>query len=260
MKYIQDISWYKDGYLNSGLTKKETPHYSFYFQKGSLTEQDIKNIIDIKEAHYKKILNWLDLNNSRKINYYLYQSLKEKMDLMGDDSLGNTIWEELEIENEKTDSKKFEIHVVYNEKCKFIGEHEDTHLLSLPWGVSIYLFCEGLAQSMEDNFMGEDLHVVAKKLLQENKLYPLEWLCSNNNWGNVEPIIIYPQVGSFSKFIIEEYGKDKFKQIYQNTSRYFDTIKNLSEIERTYYRTINQLEFEWLSFLKKANTIEKIST
>jgi hypothetical protein len=182
------------------------------------------------------------------------------MDLMGDDSLGNAIWEELEVKDEKFNSKKFEIHVVYNEKCKFIGEHEDTHLLSLPWGLSIYLFCEGLAQSIEDNFMGEDLHMVAKKLLQENKLYPLEWLCSNNNWGNVEPIIIYPQVGSFSKFIIEEYSKDKFKQIYQNTSRYFDTIKNLSEIERTYYRTINQLEFEWLSFLKKANTIEKIST
>lgn len=249
MQYIQDISWYKNNYLTSGLIKEETPHYFFYFQKGSLTEKDIKSIIDTKEVHYEKILNWLGLSNNRKIDYYLYPSLKEKVILMGDDSPGNAIWEELEIEDEKSDSKKFEIHVVYNEKCKFIGEHEDAHLLSLPWGLSIYLFCEGLAQSMEDNFMGKDLHVVAKKLLQENKLYPIKWLCENNNWKNVEPIIIYPQVGSFSKFIIEEYGKDKFKELYQSTSRHFDTLKNLSEIEKICHKTIDQLENEWLDFI-----------
>ena len=186
MKYIQDISWYRNNYLNVNLIKEETPHYFFYFPKESLAEKNIKSIIDIKEVHYEKVLNWLKLNNNRKINYYLYSSLKEKEFLMGDNSPGNAIWEELEIENREFNSKKFEIHVVYNEKCKFIGEHEDTHLLSLPWGLSIYLFCEGLAQYMEDSFMGEDLHVVAKKLLQKNELYSLEWLFSNNNWNNVD--------------------------------------------------------------------------
>ena len=44
----------------------------------------------------------------------------------GDDSLGNAIWKEVD-----TNPRKFEIHVIYNEKCKFVGEHEDTHLLSL---------------------------------------------------------------------------------------------------------------------------------
>lgn len=250
MKYTQDIGWYKDDYLNGGFIKKESAHYAFYFQKGSMAEQDIKDIIEIKESPYAKILSWLGLYNDRKIDYYLYPSLKEKITLMGDDSPGNAIWEELSIEDGKADSKKFEIHVVYNEKCKFIGEHEDTHLLSLPWGLSIYLFCEGLAQYMEDGFMGEDLHVVAKKLFQENKLYPLEWLCANNNWKNVEPIIIYPQAGSFAKFIIEKYGKDKFRELYQNTSRNFETSKNINEIERAYHKDIGQLEQEWLDFLK----------
>jgi hypothetical protein len=250
MKYIQDISWLKDDYLNNGFAKEESPHYSFYFRKGSLVERDIAKIIDIKEGHYEKILSWLELDNGRKIDYYLYPSSKEKIALMGDNIPGNAIWEELSIEDGRADSKKFEIHVVYNENCKFIGEHEDTHLLSLPWGLSIYLFCEGLAQYMEDSFMGEDLHVVAKKLFQENKLYPLEWLCANSNWNNVEPVIIYPQAGSFAKFIIEKYGKDKFKKSYQNTSRHFETSQNLFEIERIYAKNINQLEQEWLDFLK----------
>lgn len=251
MKYIQDISWYRNNYLNINLIKEETPHYFFYFQKESLAEKNIKSIIDIKEVHYEKVLNWLKLNNNRKINYYLYPSLKEKKFLMGDNSLGNAIWEELEIENRESNSKKFEIHVVYSEKCKFIGEHEDTHLLSLPWGLSIYLFCEGLAQYMENSFMGEDLHVVAKKLLQKNKLYSLEWFLANNNWNNVDSIVIYPQVGSFIKYLIESYGKENFKKVYQSTSRKKETAENSLEINKVYQKNINQLEKEWHLFLKK---------
>jgi hypothetical protein len=250
MKYKQDISWYKNTYLNKDFNKKWSPHYLLHFPKGSLSELNIENIINTKENHYKKITNWLNLNNNQKINYYIYPSIKEKLSLMGDDSPGNAIWEELSIENGRASSKRFEIHVIYNEKCKFIGEHEDTHLLSLPWGLSIYLFCEGLAQYMENNFMGKDIHAIAQKLFQEKKLYPLEWLCDNNNWKDVKPIIIYPQSGSFSKFIIEKYGKDSFKDLYRNTSRAFENTINLSKIEKIYHKKIEQLESEWLDFLK----------
>jgi hypothetical protein len=250
MKYLQNIDWYKNDYLNNDFVKRESSHYFFYFQKGSLAEKDIQNIINIKETHHEKILNWLKLNNNRKISYYLYPSIKEKMILMGDDSPGNAIWKEIEIINREHRSKKFEIHVVYNEKCKFIGEHEDTHLLSLPWGLSIYLFCEGLAQYMEGNFMGNDLHLVTKKLSQENKLYPIKWLCNNNNWKTIKPTVIYPQVGSFVKFLKDNYGKDKFKKVYKSTSRNYDIAKNLLKIENIYSKNINTLEKEWIDKLK----------
>ncbi|MDD5568986.1 MAG: hypothetical protein PHG23_01050 [Candidatus Pacebacteria bacterium] len=242
MKYIQNIPWYKPDYLNQPFNKEESLHYFFYFQKGSLAEQNRKNIVDTKENHYKKILSWLNLDNNRKIGYFLYPSLKEKAALMGDNSPGNAIWQELE----NNVPKKFEIHVVYDEKCKFIGEHEDTHLLSLPWGLSIYLLCEGLAQYMENSFMDKELYAVSGDLLRENKLYSLEWLCDNNNWEEVEPTIIYPQVGSFAKFLLEQYGKDKFKEVYQNTSRNSDISENLSRIEKIYSKSIGELEKEWI--------------
>ncbi len=247
MKYIQNISWYKSDYLNQSFNKEESLHYVFYFPKGSLVEKDIKEIVRLKEKHYSKIIFFLELENSRKIDYYIYSSIKEKALLMGDDSPGNAIWKELE----NNVPKKFEIHVVYSEKCKFVGEHEDTHLLSLPWGLSIYLFCEGLAQYMEDSFMNKDLHLASKELLNENKLYPIQWLCDNNNWQNVEPTIIYPQVGSFIRFLIEQYGKDKFKEVYQNISRNHDMFKNLFEIERVYSKDISQLEKEWKDFIEQ---------
>lgn len=249
MEYIQSLPWYKKEYLNEEWNKEESLHYIFHFEKESLVNQDINPIIELKESHYTKILKWLDVNNDKKINYYIYSSIKEKTLLMGDDSPGNAIWEELTIEQGRYESKKFEIHVVYNEKCKFIGEHEDTHLLSLSLGLSIYLFCEGLAQFMEDNFMGNDLHKVAKKLKEENKLYPIKFLCSNENWSNVESVIIYSQVGSFIKFLISKYSKESFRSAYQNTSRSCALSENIKAIEKVYNKDILELESEWLGYI-----------
>lgn len=251
MKYTQDIPWYKNDYLVYPFNKEESLHYIFNFQKNSLAEKNIKEIVKLKEEHHLKILSFLELDNNRKIDYYIYSSIQEKNLLMGDDSPGNAIWEELENNN----PKKFEIHVVYNEKCRFIGEHEDTHLLSLPWGLSIYLFCEGLAQYMENTFLNRDLHSAAKELMEEGKIYSIDFLCNNNNWEHVEPTIIYPQVGSFIKYLIEYYDKENFKRVYQNTSREKEITENLLEIEKIYQKNINQLEKEWLLFLKKNNTI-----
>lgn len=251
MKYTQDIPWYKNDYLVYPFNKEESLHYIFNFQKNSLAEKNIKEIVKLKEEHHLKILSFLELDNNRKIDYYIYSSIQEKNLLIGDDSPGNAIWEELENNN----PKKFEIHVVYNEKCRFIGEHEDTHLLSLPWGLSIYLFCEGLAQYMENTFLNRDLHSAAKELMEEGKIYSIDFLCNNNNWEHVEPTVIYPQVGSFIKYLIEYYGKENFKRGYQNTSREKEITENLLEIEKIYQKNINQLEKEWLLFLKKNNTI-----
>jgi len=248
MTYKQNIPWYKNEYLNQEWERDESSHYVFYSKKESLAKQNLNNIIALKENHYSKIVQWLGIDNNKKINYYLYSSIKEKLALMGDNSPGNAIWEELDVNN---NPRKTEIHAVYNEKCKFIGEHEDTHLLSLPWGLSIYLFCEGLAQYMEDNFIDEDLHVITKKLLQENKLYAVDFLCTNNNWVEVVPTIIYPQVGSFIKYLIEIHGKEKFQELYQNTSRNYDTPKNLLEIEKIYKKNAKELETEWKKLISQ---------
>ncbi|HNY36230.1 MAG TPA: hypothetical protein PLD14_00960 [Candidatus Pacearchaeota archaeon] len=247
MEYKQNISWYKNDYLYKSLAKKESLHYNFYFLKNSLAEKDIKKIVKLKEKHYKKILSWLNLNNTRKIDYYIYSSLKEKSSLMGDNSPGNAIWKKLNTSNVP---QKFEIHCVYNKSCKFIGEHEDTHLLSLPWGLSIYLFCEGLSQYMENNFMGEKLNIAAIKLLKNGNLYPIRYLYDNKNWENVKQIIIYPQAGSFTKFLIKKYGKNNFKHLYQNTSRKNTVTFNLLKIKKIYRKDIKQLEEEWINYLK----------
>lgn len=61
MRHIQNTSWYKSDYLNRPFNKEESLHYVFYFPKNSLAEKDIKEIVELKEKHYAKILSFLEL-------------------------------------------------------------------------------------------------------------------------------------------------------------------------------------------------------
>ncbi len=108
---------------------------------------------------------------------------------------------------------------------------------------------------MENTFLNRNLHLVTKELMEEGKIYSIDFICNNNNWEHVEPTIIYPQVGSFIKYLIEYYNKENFKRVYQNTSREKEITENLLEIEKIYQKNVNQLEKEWLLFLKNNNTI-----
>ena len=245
MPIKQNISWYKTEYYKKNWQIKKSLPYVFYCFKNSLAEKEINKIVQLKKKHHQKILSFLNLKSDQTIHYYLYPTLKDKLKLMGDDCPGNSIWEKFELINGIPKTNKFEIHVMYNNSCKFIGEHEDTHLLSLSWGLSIYLFCEGLAQFMEGDLFGKDIDGISKKLLNQNKLYSISELVNNNNWNKVKPFIIYPQVGSFARFLIESYGLKKFKSVYQKLSRLNSYKNNLEIIRKGYSKRTNELEKEW---------------
>ncbi len=245
----QNIPWFETDYQKKkDWQKRKSSHYVFHYFKNSLAEKDIKRIIAVQERSYKKILRILKLKNERKINYYLYPSKKTKQILMGDDGYGNAIW--LEIKKRKVwVSKKFEVHSIYNNKIQCIGPHEDTHLLSLPWGVSIFLFSEGLAEFMDKKWCGKDIDIWARKYLKENKLYSIKFLLENKNWDKVNNMIVYPQSGSFVRYLINTYGMGKFKKAYKGTSRQKILKENIKIMEIIYLKPIEEMEKNWKKHL-----------
>lgn len=257
MKFKQNITWYKNNYLKNDWLIKKSNHYTFYYFKNSLAEKDIEEISKIKENHYKKILLYLNVQNYQKINYYLYPSLKVKQILMGDNSFGNVIWKNFSLIENKVTTKSFEIHVLYSSNVKFIGEHEDVHLLSLPLGLSVYIFNEGLAQFLEGDLLGKDINLLSKKFMKENKLYPLRWLFDNKNWDQVESEIVYSQTGSFVNYLISRHGLNRFKKTYMKLSRKNKVEKNIQIIETFYSKSIKQIEENWKDYLKHLNKHNK---
>lgn len=247
----QDISWYKVKYLDKKdwLTKK-SQHYVFHYFKGSLAEKDINKIVKIQEQSHRKILRILELKNKKTIKYYFYPSRKIKEKLMGDDGYGNAIWLEISKKKEVSESKRFEIHVIYNNKCKLIGEHEDTHLLSLPWGVAIFLFCEGLAEFISEKWHDRDTDSWAREYLEKDKLYSVDFLISNKNWDKVDDMIAYPQAGSFVRYLVNTYEMEKFRVVYKKLSRNKKVQENIDIIEKSYSKSIKGLEEDWRECLK----------
>ena len=254
MKIKQDITWYKTKYLDKKdwLIKKSL-HYIFHYFENSLAQKDIKKIIKIQEENYKKILRILKLKNKRKLNYYLYPSKKIKEELMGDDGNGNAIWLEIKKEKEIWKSKKFEVHALYNREIQCIGAHEDTHLLSLLLGISIFLFSEGLAEFMSEKWHNKDIDLWTKNYLEKSKLYLIKFLVNNKNWDKVNEVIVYPQSGSFVRYLINTYGIDKFKKAYKELSRKKKLKSNTKTIKKIYSKSIKELEKDWKKYLKEKN-------
>jgi transcriptional regulator with XRE-family HTH domain len=118
-----------------------------------------------------------------------------------------------------------------------------THALASEIGFQHGLLAEGLAVYTEDYYInGVNLHSIIKILLEENRVTPLEDLV-NNFWCDI--LYNYDIAGSFAAFLIEEYGMEKFKELYSNPL----SVDSFGEV---YWRSLSVLEKKWLSRVQEA--------
>lgn len=156
---------------------------------------------------------------------------------MGDDWFAQTIY------------KDFIVHVLYTEKDKPIGEHEDTHLLSLPWGLSIALFQEGLAEYVVGkNWFGREFNEVVKEVMTKNILPSIESMMEHKKWLELDDentIYYYSFCASFTKYLIETYGKGLYKELYMKTKRENSKEDNSNIFLDIFHKTPNEMEVLW---------------
>jgi hypothetical protein len=77
----------------------------------------------------------------------------------------------------------FCVHTTYNNKDKVIGPHEDTHLLTLSWGLAIGFFQEGLAEYMVGHdWYGDSHDERVCKALEKQVLPPFETMFTHQAW------------------------------------------------------------------------------
>ena len=224
MNYEQDIPFYTHKFKNYDWNKYESDHYVFNVEKESLAEKNIEMIKERQEKAYLKITEKLKLEKSdQKITYYFYSSQEKKTELMGDSWYGQSIYNE------------FTIHAVYNEKDKVIGEHEDTHLLSLELGLPISLFQEGLAEYMVGSSMfGNNHNYIIKDGVEKGLHIDIKNLMSQQGWLDTpdeKAEFYYSLAGSFVKYIIETFGLKIFKKIYSTMDRENSREKNIEIFE-----------------------------
>ncbi len=214
-------------------------HYQFHVFTDSLAEKEIEDIKRSQELARTKIVDFLGIDNDRQIDYYLYPSSQAKLEAMGDDGNGNAF------------PDKFAVHAIYNESVKCIGPHEDTHIFAAALGLPPQLLREGLAEYMCESWDGEPHDYWAKKYLVEGKMLNLYKMFGDENWYDVDDTISYPIAGSLVGFLVRNFGKEKFLELYSALSRDFPLEKNLNIFNEAIGQFIQTVQHDWESRLIK---------
>ena len=210
--------------------KKESLHFIFYFFPHSFASENIKKIIAERETAYQKISQFLGVDIPEKIRWYLFPSYEEGKQLLGG------------LSPSRAESATLTIFTVHGEHQQQTSGHELTHILSYyidnACTNSYKILSEGLACYLDQS--DKNYHSITKELLNANNLIPLGEIIDVNDFNAKDPKITYPQSASFVKFLIENYGLDKFKELWV-------IRKNLKEeFQKIYQQEFNEVEKEWL--------------
>jgi len=71
---------------------------------------------------------------------------------------------------------------------------------------------EGLSVFYENKWNGHQVDSLTKHIKDNSRLYNISSLIKN--FYALNPMIAYPQIGSFTGFLIQEYGQQKLKSIW----------------------------------------------
>ena len=133
-------------------------------------------------------------------------------------------------------------YAVYNEKIKCIGPHEDTHILSFTINKPKSSFIrEGLAMFFDKVWWDKDNDDWVRLFLKEKRYVNIEQLLSEENFIKYCDSLTYPIAGSFTKFILGNYGVEKYIYLYKHTEDGFN-----NKIKEVYMKDVDELEKEFI--------------
>jgi len=228
----------KISFIGNRFERFESEHFIFFFHKGSPAERDISKIAERREEAYRKIADILDVKVQNKIRCFLFPSAREKTFYTGHIGAGF--------------AQNQTIIEIYNDEIRD-HYHELTHIVAAKLNQNAPpLLSEGLAVYITSRMEKHPLDEKVKLFKEKDELIPITKLLRFEEIGSEasKPLISYPESGSFVKYLIEEYGLEKFKQIYSKTTKGLERSKyNEKVFLKVYGKDINHLAKEWLNSL-----------
>ncbi len=218
-----------------------TEHYVFAYIENTLAANDIEKIAEEQEECFNKICKTLKVNFTEKINYYLFDSPLEVGKLYGinEPINGFAVWGENKI------------YAVYNETIKCIGAHEDAHLISFVINAPKSNFIvEGLAMYFDEKWWGLDNDNWASYYKDINKDLSITKVLNNDEFDSYNCEITYPIAGAFTKYLIDTFGIEKYKEFYKISdypkSSDFKIIFNytIEELELDFWKKISEIVYD----------------
>lgn len=222
-------------------------HFDIYYKKNSAAEREIDQIAEARDSGFDQICQFLGIESDVRILLVFFEDMESKRQETGHQGAGM--------------ASGTNIVEVYNDEIKLDPFHETTHILSSGIGSPPAIFNEGLATYMSERLASPPLKNLGGgesslyERVRENKSkgnwIPLKELLTymeiGPDWS--KPTIAYPEAGSFNKFLVDTYGKEKFLQAYASLSN--SKIKSVHEqnekkLEKIFGVSLADLEEQWI--------------
>ena len=227
--------------MNIEYKRFKSEHYIFYFEPNSLADQEIEEITKEQENCFQSICNTLGITFAEKICYYLMDSPEKVGILFG----GNDPINAFAVLGEN------KIYAVYNPDVKCIGFHEDTHLISATLGIPQSEFLlEGLAMFFDKTWWGLQNERWACYYKTKSQDISIKSMLETKDFYSFDCMISYPIAGAFIQFLIDRYGLERFKTLYQYPgSDYINTFESIypasfSDIESAFWCEMLSIEID----------------
>jgi len=249
-RILQWQNW--EEHLLPTMEKRSTKYFDIYYFKNSTAAREIDQIAEQKDKGFQEICKFLGKDSDLRIRLVFFEDGKTKHSETGHQgqgwAYGSTIVE------------------VYNEQEQLDPFHETTHVLMRPFGNPPALFNEGFAVYMSERlgaYALDDLgggrstiYERVRELKSKDEWIELEELITYNEIGSSEsrPPIAYAEAASFVKFLIDEYGKDKFLQAYmklKNSNNKIVHWTNKMALQNIYGKQLSELQEEWENAFQK---------
>ena len=211
--YKQSLPEYKTLFNSAPWMVRDSLHYQFHYFAESLAEREIEHIIETQEGAFQKILHFLEIKApEQKISYYLYPDTETKKELMGSPWFAQSIYND------------FAIHALYTEEHRVIGPHEDTHLVSLPLGLSIGFLQEGLAEYLVGHdWYGNTFSQAVHEVINDSQFtISPDLLTTHQAWADTNDTFArqyYALSALFADYMIATYGKERYLKLYSSLLR-----------------------------------------
>jgi hypothetical protein len=186
--------------------------------------------IDKENAFVKSCLKKLHFKTEGKVSYYYYPSVESLQEIEG-----------VENRDELRIYAKRELHTTESYK-----DHEMIHMLLAPLGYPPFGLAEGAVFYVLGSWQGRDLHMMAKELVIGNKLPPLFRIFKR--WPDMENIgmgTAVPAWCSFSIWLIDNYGIDKFMKLYKSTDGVEETDSFNELFKGIYGKDFLAMDGDW---------------
>lgn len=196
-----------------------------------------------QEQYHEWLLDALDVTLNKKLIYKKYRNRKHLKEITGRNTNGFA----------EIDTPTF--HTIW-----LADNHESVHAVVLQRvGHPPALFNEGIAVAHTADYLsfpeiklvwnGDDFHTLSKEYNRAG-LLSLNDLLESTSFFDFDTNITYPVAGSFTRYLINEYGIQKVKD-FISISDFYDTRETTrANFESVYSVSIDEKWNDWLSFVE----------